>query len=74
MNKIEKYLTVKEDKSFKRDPFSKAIINCNTSEYTRYLKKARMVQSQKDEIDYLKQEISELKKIVGILVKEKKNG
>lgn len=51
-----------------RDEESRAIINCNNSEYEEYLKFEEKIRNEKNEIKQLKNELDELKNLVSKLV------
>ena len=51
-----------------RDPISNAIINHDMNEYENYIQQKKIRKSQKQELDDLKNEISEIKSILKDLV------
>jgi hypothetical protein len=67
-NKFENFLIVKEDKTLRRDPHSKAIVNVDRNAYKKYMRKYNYVHDQKREIDDLKSEVKELKEMLKILI------
>lgn len=54
-----------------RDENSNAIINCNDYEYQQYLKVKNSTLNEKNELNSLKKEIEELKKLVFNLIENK---
>lgn len=53
-----------------RDENSGAIVNCDTLEYQKYSKMKKNKQEQKQEIEYLKSEVSEIKSLLMELINE----
>jgi hypothetical protein len=58
-------------KGLYRDENSNAIINCNNSEYDEYLNLKNNIMNEKNEIDLLKREISEIKQLLCDLLSNK---
>ena len=72
---------VEDFKNLYRDSNSKAIINSNNDEYTKYMQayERRMKSKQKldntvDEINIIKQDMSEMKDMLRQLLENKTNG
>jgi len=53
-----------------RDENSGAIVNCNTAEYEHYLKIKKLKTTQKEDIENLKSEVSEIKSLLMELINE----
>tara|TARA_E500000178_G_scaffold341737_1_gene386044 strand:+ start:7042 stop:7260 length:219 start_codon:yes stop_codon:yes gene_type:complete len=70
-NDITNYLIVKEDRTLKRDPHSKAIINFDNNAYVRYMKKLSKFEAQEAEIEGLKSELKEIKEILNKILESK---
>lgn len=75
---LPKFLKVDGDDSLVRDTTTHAIINSNSVEYENYLKKKNHMQSQKEEIkknsediNIIKQELSEIKELLLLSLKNK---
>lgn len=75
---MEKFLKVEGHDSLVRDTSTKAIINTNMSEYEEYMARKKQVemkqleeQTQKQEISNIKSEISEIKQMLAILLKDR---
>lgn len=70
-------IPVEGHKNLYRDENSGAIINTDVSEYNNYIRLKNKKQKQQDQISELKQEVSDLKKLLfdalGELKKEKKS-
>jgi hypothetical protein len=62
------YYKVEGNDSLVRDVSSKAIINTNSKEYQNYVDKRNMMAKQKQEIDNLKKDISEIKEMLATLI------
>ena len=62
------YYKVEGNDSFIRDSSSKAIINTNVKEYQNYVEKRNMMAKQKQEIDSLKKDMSEIKEMLATLI------
>lgn len=60
-------LLVREDPSLIRDPYSKAIINRNTNDYTRRLATKCSAEAKEAELQQLKSEVQDLKVMVQTL-------
>jgi hypothetical protein len=74
------YLRVEGNPSLVREVGSNAIINTNVSEYETYLKnrdaaltKQSQVERNTDEINNIKQDISEIKQMLQLLIKTKED-
>jgi hypothetical protein len=65
---MTKYLKVQGNDSLVRDTSSKAIINTNAKEYQNYVEKRNMMAKQKQEIDSLKKDMSEIKEMLATLI------
>ena len=61
-------IRVEGHKNLYRDESSGAIINHDTNGYSEYIKMRDLKRSQKDEIDKLKNEITEIKSLLKELV------
>tara|TARA_Y100001970_G_scaffold22048_1_gene25378 strand:+ start:21289 stop:21489 length:201 start_codon:yes stop_codon:yes gene_type:complete len=61
-------IRVEGHKNLYRDEDSGAIINHDTNGYSEYIKMRDLKRSQKDEIDKLKNEITEIKSLLKELV------
>lgn len=57
-------IPVEGHKGLYRDENTNAIINCNENQYQEYLKVRNLKLSEKNEIEHLKSEIEELKKLI----------
>ena len=57
-------ISVKDHKNLYRDEKSGAIINTDTGGFNRYKKMKRFKDNQKDEIDKIKEDISEIKELL----------
>ena len=57
-------IPVKDHKNLYRDEKSGAIINTDTGGFNRYKKMKRFKDTQKDEIDKIKEDISEIKELL----------
>ncbi len=57
-------IPVKDHKNLYRDEKSGAIINTDTGGFNRYKKMKRFKDNQKDEIDKIKEDISEIKELL----------
>jgi hypothetical protein len=73
-------LKVKENVSLVRDMSSNAIINTNGADLNEYLRNRKIIldrksqiQNQSLEINTLKQDISEIKQMLAMLIKTKEN-
>ena len=55
---------VEDHRSLERDLTNKAIVNTDTSAYERYMNDKEVRQKYKNEIDTLKMELEELKKMI----------
>ena len=64
-------IRVEGHKNLKRDEETGAIINTDSTEYNRYLNNKRNRKTQKNEIDEIKSDITEIKSILMQLLKEK---
>lgn len=62
------YYKVDGNDSLIRDGSSKAIINTNAKEYQNYVEKRNMMAKQKQEIDSLKKDMSEIKEMLATLI------
>jgi len=65
---MTQYLKVQGNDSLVRDTSSKAIINTNVKEYQNYVEKRNMMAKQKQEIDSLKKDMSEIKEMLATLI------
>ena len=65
---MTRFLKVQGNDSLVRDVSSKAIINTNSKEYQNYVEKRNMMAKQKQEIDSLKKDISEIKEMLATLI------
>jgi hypothetical protein len=65
MIKVEGY------KNLKRDEKTGAIINTDSTEYSKYLNNKKNRKSQKNEMDKIKSDITEIKSILMQLLKER---
>jgi len=63
-----KYYKVEGNDSLVRDASNKAIINTNVKEYENYVEKRNMMAKQKQEIDSLKKDMSEIKEMLATLI------
>jgi hypothetical protein len=63
-------IPIESDKNLFRDENSGAVVNYDTFGYTQYIKMRSEKKKQKDEIDKMKEDISEIK----ILLRELING
>jgi hypothetical protein len=77
---MTQYLKVEGNPSLVRDMGSNAIINTNVSEYETYLKNRDVALARKsqleqntDEINNLKQDISDIKQMLQLLIKTKED-
>jgi len=59
-----KRIKVEDHPNLKRDAKTKAIINTDTSAYTRYVNDRDVRNTQQNEIDSLRQQIEELKNMI----------
>ena len=57
-------IPIKDHKNLYRDEKSGAIINTDTGGFNRYKKMKRFKDNQKDEIDKIKEDISEIKELL----------
>lgn len=64
------YLKVENSGSLYRDPDTGAILNCNDSEYDSYLKNKRIAAQKSQEIDQLKNDVSELKSMMKLILEK----
>ena len=64
-------IRVEGHKNLKRDEETGAIINTDSTEYNRYLNTMKNRRSQKNEIDEIKSDITEIKSILMQLLKER---
>ena len=62
------YYKVEGNDSLIRDGSSKAVINTNVKEYQNYVDKRNMMAKQKQEIDSLKKDMSEIKEMLATLI------
>jgi hypothetical protein len=65
---MTQFLKVEGNDSLVRDVSSKAIINTNSKEYQNYVEKRNMMAKQKQEIDSLKKDMSEIKEMLATLI------
>ena len=65
---MTQFLKVQGNDSLVRDVSSKAIINTNSKEYQNYVDKRNMMAKQKQEIDSLKKDMSEIKEMLATLI------
>jgi hypothetical protein len=65
---MTKYYKVEGNDSLVRDASNKAIINTNVKEYENYVEKRNMMAKQKQEIDSLKKDMSEIKEMLATLI------
>jgi hypothetical protein len=65
---MTQYLKVEGNDSLIRDGSSKAVINTNVKEYQNYVDKRNMMAKQKQEIDSLKKDMSEIKEMLATLI------
>jgi hypothetical protein len=65
---MTQFLKVEGNDSLVRDTSSKAIINTNAKEYQNYVEKRNMMAKQKQEIDSLKKDMSEIKEMLATLI------
>ena len=65
---MTQFLKVEGNDSLVRDSSSKAIINTNAKEYQNYVEKRNMMAKQKQEIDSLKKDMSEIKEMLATLI------
>ncbi len=66
-------IPVEGHKGLFRDEKSNAIINCNDYEYEEYLKLKRSKLNEKSEIEQLKNDISEIKDALAIIIQKINN-
>ena len=64
-------IPVEGHKGLYRDEKSNAIVNCNDYEYEEYLKIKNLSLDEKDEIQNLKTELSEIKLLLAKLIENK---
>lgn len=64
-------IPVEGHKNLYRDEKTGAIINCDENEYRQYIALKKQKNSQKSEIENLKNEISEIKNLLYTLINEK---
>lgn len=64
-------IPVEGHKGLYRDEKSNAIINCNDYEYNEYLRAKNASLSEKNEIDSLKKELSEIKMLLSKFLENK---
>ena len=64
MNKVK----VKDSASLYRDTDTGAIINCSDSEYDNYLRMKNQKLTEKQELDKLKDEMSEIKSMLNVVL------
>lgn len=61
-------IPVEGHKNLYRDEKSGAIVNCDTYGYTQYLKIKEQKQKEKEEIDQIKNDITEIKSLLKELI------
>jgi len=61
-------IRVEGHKNLYRDPETGAIVNCDTAEYAKYISIKNKKQKEKDEIENLKAELSEIKSLLRELI------
>ena len=64
------YTPVEDNADLVRDNYSKAIINTDTDAYNAYMLKKKTKLKEKEEINNLKQEVSEIKDLLTKLVNQ----
>jgi hypothetical protein len=64
-------ISVEGHKNLKRDETTGAIINVDSTEYIRYMSNKKNRKTQKDEIDIIKNDISEIKTILMQILENK---
>ena len=65
-------IPVEGDKNLFRDENSGAIVNCDTTGYTQYLKMKGEKKKQREEIEQIKKDIDEIKFLLRELINESK--
>ena len=63
-------IPIKDHKNLYRDEKSGAIINCDTSGFAQYKKMKLLKLTQREEIDKIKEDISEIKDLLKQLLKK----
>lgn len=66
-----KFLKVEGNTSLVRDVSSNAIVNANTNDYEEYMRNREIALKKNDELNNLKQEVSEIKQMLQMLIKGK---
>jgi hypothetical protein len=64
-------IPVEGHKGLFRDEKTNAIINCNDYQYDEYIRASKKILDEKNEIDYLKNEVRELKSLISNLINNK---
>lgn len=63
-------IPIKDNKGLFRDEKSNAVVNCNDAEYHQYLKIKNQKLQEKQEIEQIKSDISEIKDALKILIEK----
>jgi chaperonin cofactor prefoldin len=78
---MKNYIKVSGSSDFVRDPETLAILNSNRSDYENYLLKKQAilasqqeVQRHTEEINTIKEDLSEIKQMLTALIKDRKKG
>jgi len=73
-------IPIENNKNLLRDSFTGAVINTNKTEYDAYISNYNRLKKEKDELTTLKNDVSnlsssvdEIKKLLSLLIEEKKN-
>ena len=67
---MSKYITVEGHSDIVREDSSHAIINTNTEQYRLTMRRRELMRSQKNEINTLKQEVTEIKDLLKDIIEK----
>ncbi len=67
---MSKYITVEGHSDIVREDSSQAIINTDTEQYRLVMRRRELMRSQKNEINTLKQEVTEIKDLLKDIIEK----
>ena len=67
---MSKYITVEGHNDIVRDETSQAIINTDTEQYRSVMRRRQLISNQKNEINALKQEVTEIKDLLKDIIEK----
>ncbi len=67
---MKDYIVVEGHSDIVRDESSHAIVNTNTEQYRLTMRRRQLIRNQKDEINTLKQEVTEIKGLLNDIIEK----